>query len=213
MKTALGVYFTREDYAPFWLRLLVDVIDLLAFGAMCAALTVVVAIVIPVSRSMVNLILFAWVATAFYYFVILKRSRFRTLGYRLGRIKIVGLDGQPPSYFSLSLRLMFGMLGPLNWLVDLAWLSGDAHRQALRDKFASTYVAKEKSQTAGQGKVVFRYYEILFYSFLFREVAVDPTATSTRRSGKRSSRSRTTSATGTTPTPAQPAPGLKTITR
>jgi hypothetical protein len=51
--------------------------------------------------------------TAFAYFVILKRSRFRTLGYRLGQIKIVGLDGQPPTYLSLSLRLMFGLLGPL----------------------------------------------------------------------------------------------------
>jgi uncharacterized RDD family membrane protein YckC len=176
VKTALGVYFRREDYAPFWLRLLVDVIDLLAFGAMCAALAVAVAIVIPVSRSMVNLILLAWLATAFSYFVILKRSRFRTLGYRLGRIKIVGLDGQPPTYFSLSLRLMFGILGPLNWLVDLAWLSGDAHCQALRDKFACTYVVTEKSQPAGQGKVIFSYYDIFFYNFLFREVEVDPTA-------------------------------------
>jgi uncharacterized RDD family membrane protein YckC len=176
VKTALGVYYRREDYAPFWLRLLVDVIDLLAFGAVGAALTVAVAIVIPVSRSMINLILLAWVATAFFYFVILKRSRFRTLGYRLGRIKIVGLDGQPPTYFSLSLRLMFAMLGPLNWLADLAWLSGDAHRQALRDKFASTYVVKEKSQPAGQRKLGFRYYEIFFYNCLFREVEIDPTA-------------------------------------
>lgn len=175
VKSALGVYFRREDYAPFWLRLLVDVIDLLAFGSMCAALTAAVAIVIPVSRSMVNLILLAWVATAFSYFVILKRSRFRTLGYRLGRIRIVGLDGQPPTYFSLSLRLMFAIFGPLNWLVDLAWLSGDAHRQALRDRFASTHVVKEKSQPVGQGKVVFNYYDIFFYNCLFREVEVDPT--------------------------------------
>jgi hypothetical protein len=74
VKTALGVYFRHEDYAPFWLRLQVDAIDLLTFGAMWAALTSGVATVIPGSRLRVNLILLAGVAAAFSYFVILKRE-------------------------------------------------------------------------------------------------------------------------------------------
>jgi len=126
------------------------------------------------ARSALNISLLLCVVAALLYFVVLKRSRFRTLGYRVGGVKIVGLDGRVPGYPSLVLRLLFGMLGPLNWLVDLAWLSNDTHRQALRDKLASTYVVKRNAQAAGEGKIVFRYYEIFSYNCLFREVEVDP---------------------------------------
>jgi hypothetical protein len=79
-------------------------------------------------------------------------------------------------------RLAFAFLGPLNWLVDLTWLSNDDHRQALRDKYAHTYVIKVSAEPAGTGKVIFRYYEILGYNFLFREVAI-PAATLASRAG------------------------------
>ena len=174
MKGRNGVYFRREDYASFWVRVLVDLIDLLAFAALCVALTAPMFMILPWSRSTFNLLLLAWVAIALSYFVVLKRSRFRTVGYRVGRVTIVGLDGQAASYLSLVLRLMFGMLGPLYWLVDLTWLSNDRNRQALRDKFAGTYVVKANAKPAGQGRIVFRYYEIWFYNCLFREVDVDP---------------------------------------
>jgi uncharacterized RDD family membrane protein YckC len=104
------------------------------------------------------------------YMVVLKRSRFRTLGYRLGGVKIVGLDGGPPSYPSLLLRFTFTALGPLNWCIDLLWLSHDPHRQALRDKFANTYVIRTDAQPAGEGRIVLRYYHIIFYNCLFREI-------------------------------------------
>ena len=71
---------------------------------------------------------------------------------------------------SLTFRLMFGVLGPLNWMVDLLWLSGDPHRQALRDKLAGTYVVRKTAEPAGTGKIVRRYYEFFGYNFIFREV-------------------------------------------
>lgn len=98
-------------------------------------------------------------------------------GYRLGRVKIVGLDGQAPSSKSLIWRALFGLIGllyflhlfelfnymralfgvlaPLSYL-DLIWLLNDTHRQALRDKFAGTYVVKKDAQPAGKGRIVFR---------------------------------------------------------
>lgn len=168
------MYFRREDYAPFWLRVLVDVIDVLTFGALCSALMIPVLVIAPFSRITVNLILLMLVVIAFFYFVIVKRSRFRTLGYRVGRVRIVALDGQTPGYAALTLRMMFGMLGPLNWLLDLIWLSNDTNRQALRDKFANTYVVKVNAQAAGIGRIVFRHYDILSYNCLFREVEANP---------------------------------------
>jgi hypothetical protein len=64
----------------------------------------------------------------------------------------------------------------MNWLLDLFWLSGDPHRQALRDKFAQTYVVKRTAIPVGAGKLVFRFYEIFGCNFIFREVEVSTTA-------------------------------------
>lgn len=149
-----------------------DVIDFLVFGAFCVGLAIAVievTMTLPASRSTLNLLLLVSVGAGYSYFVVLKRSKFRTLGYRLGRVKIVDLDGQVPSYQTLSLRSAFGLIGPLNWL-DLIWLFNDTHGQALRDKFAGTYVVKNDAQPAGEGRIVFRLYEIALYNCIFREV-------------------------------------------
>jgi len=174
VKATYGVYFRREDYASFWVRVLVDVIDFFLFGLICLALLILAMVMLPPTRSTVNLMSLMYVALAFSYFVALKRSRFRTIGYRVGRVRIVSLDGQIPGYSSLIVRLLFGLLGPLNWLIDVPWVCNDKNRQALRDKFANTYVIKANAQAAGQGRIVFRQYHILWYNCLFREVDVDP---------------------------------------
>jgi uncharacterized RDD family membrane protein YckC len=169
-----GAYFRLEDYASFWVRVLVDLVDVLVFGILCVMLATCVLVIFPLNRTALNVIFLSWMAVAFSYFVVLKRSTFRTLGYRLGGVRIVALNGQPPTYSSLAFRLMFGMLGPINWIVDLVWLLNDTNRQSLRDKFAGTYVVKTKSQTAGEGQIVFRQYNFLLFNCLFREVQADP---------------------------------------
>ena len=174
MTATTGVYFRLEDYASFWVRAIVDVIDFFILGAFCAGLAIVMLMILPPDRSTVDLILLASSAAGNLYFVVLKHSRLRTLGYRVGRVRIVGLDGNPPSYNSLVWRWLFGLLGPLNWL-DSIWLCNDKHRQALRDKFAGTYVVKADARPAGKGKIVFRLYEISLYNFMFREVQVEAT--------------------------------------
>jgi uncharacterized RDD family membrane protein YckC len=166
-----GTYFRRDDYAGFWLRLLIDVIDLLVVGGACLLIAAAWIILLPSVR--IKLLLAACTAFVFCYFVPLKRSRMRTLGYRIGRVRIVGVDGGPASFFALSLRLAFATLGPLNWFLDLTWLAGDRHRQALRDKFAQTYVVKLRATPAGSGKLLYQYYELLGYHFLFREVTIE----------------------------------------
>jgi hypothetical protein len=95
VRLADGVYFRREDYAPFLVRVLVDVIDLAAFGALCGVLILPVMVTAPFSRRTVDLILVLAVATAFFYFVVLKRSRLRTLGYRVGFGSLLSTAGRP----------------------------------------------------------------------------------------------------------------------
>jgi RDD family len=174
MPEARGVYFRREDYASFWVRVFVDAIDLAVFGVLCLAFTVIQVILgVDPGRAGDSPRLIACGAIAFSYFVLLKRSRFRTLGYRAGRARIVGLDGQVPGVWPLIVRLTFGLLGPLNWLIDLLFLAGDRNRQALRDKFANTYVIRNGAQPAGTGRITHAYLDLCFFNCLFREVEVD----------------------------------------
>jgi hypothetical protein len=68
--------------------------------------------------------------------------------------------------------MLFMVLGPINYLLDLVWMSNEAQRQALRDKFADTYVVKKRATPVGSGELIHGYYEILCYNFLFREVVI-----------------------------------------
>jgi uncharacterized RDD family membrane protein YckC len=168
MQPTTGVYFRTEDYASFPRRLMIDLIDALIVGCLCG-----VALLVFVLRfASKDQLLATWAAIFFCYFVLLKRSKMRTIGYRIGGVRIVGLDGKTPSLGSLTLRLLFTALGPLNYLLDIAFLSADPHRQALRDKLAQTYVVKKRAEPIGSGRLIYRYYEILGYNFLFREVPV-----------------------------------------
>jgi len=115
----------------------------------------------------------SWIGIVVLYFVLLKRSAFRTLGDKLAGVKIIGMDGQRPSIGSMILWVSFEMLSPLNWLLDLAWLVDDPNRQALRDKLAQTYVVKLAALPIGRGKLCYRYYEVFLYNFLVREVQAE----------------------------------------
>jgi uncharacterized RDD family membrane protein YckC len=172
VRDAGGVYFRLEDYASVWRRLLVDLIDALVVSIVCFILTLALWAIFPLNKMTLNLTLAAIVVVAFYYLVVLKRSSIRTIGYRVGGVRIVGLDGKIASVPALTLRLLFAPLGPLNWFVDLAWISSDTHRQSLRDKLAHTYVVMANAQPAGTDRILYRYYDILGYSFLFQEVDV-----------------------------------------
>jgi uncharacterized RDD family membrane protein YckC len=171
-----GVYFRYEDYASFRRRVLIDVVDLLIVAIFGVVVLVPLA-AFPV-RAVLNLAFATFVAVSFCYFVLLKRSTIRTIGYRIGGVRIVGEDGQTASVLALTFRLALFPLGPLNWFVDLLWLSGDVHRQALRDKLAHTYVVKTKAQPIGAGKIVYRSYDIFGCNFTFREIAAGTVAAS-----------------------------------
>jgi uncharacterized RDD family membrane protein YckC len=80
-----GVYYRREDYAGFWRRALVDAVDLAVVGLLFLAACIAGALVLPnwmpeTTMASAGLI---WLG----YFVVLRRSRFGTLGYRMGRVR------------------------------------------------------------------------------------------------------------------------------
>jgi uncharacterized RDD family membrane protein YckC len=164
-----GVYYRRDDYAGVWRRLLIEVIDTIVAIAISVGVSVLLLAFLP-EDLLGWTILSAWIIIWFVYFVILKRTRFRTLGYIIGGVRIVNLQGDNPGLTPLSIRLIFAILGPFNTLIDLFWIPGDGRRQALRDKFANTYVIRKDALPAGQGRVVYARYSIMAWNFLFQEV-------------------------------------------
>src|SRR5579883_3174293 len=110
MSSPRGVYFRREDYASFWRRILVDLIDFGVLAAACLLLLFLLVAVIPSTRVAVNAFLFGSLFFAVLYLIVLRRSRFRTVGYRVARVRMVGLDGRPPGYASLVVRFAFSVL-------------------------------------------------------------------------------------------------------
>jgi len=172
-----GVYFRREDYAGLWRRLLIDLVDV--------PIVLVASAVVLVGPTMVGLepsdapalSLTLLASVWFGYFVLLKGSPYRTAGYVAAGTRIVNLKGERPGYGSLVMRLIFVIGGPLNALVDFFWLTGDMDRQALRDKFASTYVVRIGALPMGTGPIRYRTYTFWGMTYLFREVHRSPSAT------------------------------------
>ena len=166
-----GVYFSRNDYAGLWRRLIVDLVDFTFLLVGVVVIAVVSAFVVPPgAQAFPHVLLWSWVAFGFIYLVLLKRSRFGTLGYYLGDIRIVNIQGERPSIWALTIRAMFVVVGPLNTVVDILWLTTDERRQALRDKFAHTYVIRTRAKPMGQGAIVYTTYTIFAVNFLFAEV-------------------------------------------
>jgi uncharacterized RDD family membrane protein YckC len=165
-----GVTYQPSDYIGVWRRVAIDLVDVFVAFAISLAATIVLSLIISNDDRLLLATLVAWVAVWFGYFVLLKRSSFRTLGYILGRARIVNLQGTTPSIASLFLRLLFAMLGPLNFLFDLFWIPSDPCRQALRDKFAHTYVIRRFASPSGTGRIGYIPYTILGGSFIFQEV-------------------------------------------
>jgi uncharacterized RDD family membrane protein YckC len=175
-----GIYYSRESYVGFWTRLLIDIIDifiiLILSFLVSFAFLILASIISFEDRKLVWVaLLLILMVVWFLYFVILKGSKIRTIGYMICNAKIVNLKGEIPGFFSLTLRLVFALLGPINTLFDLIWLSGDKHRQALRDKIAQTYVIKKDVQPIGKGKLVYCIYDVLGYNMVIREVKTENT--------------------------------------
>ena len=170
---SVGVYFDTRDYIGVGRRLFIDFVDTLVALGLCALVTLLLFKAWPHEPSLPGVLIACWTIIWFSYFVILKRSRFRTLGYILGGARIVSLQGGRPGMLSLLSRLLFVAGGPANFLVDLFWIPSDPCRQAIRDKFAHTYVVRKDAVPAGSGVIVFRTYVMLGTTFLFQEVKME----------------------------------------
>jgi RDD family len=169
-----AVYYRTEDYLGVMRRLLIDFVDTGVAAGVSVALTVLVVVLSPADELTVLLAMIAWAAVWIAYFVVLKGSRFRTLGYLLAGARIVNFSGVRPRRLALLGRLAFTVLGPANFLIDLLWVSSDPSRQALRDKVAHTFVVRNDALPIGTGRIAYPTYMVFGWTLMFAEVQPAP---------------------------------------
>ena len=169
MSEVRAVYYRDEDHLGVWLRLLIDAIDTTVAVTLSIIPSIFAAYLLPRSLQFLGVLL-AWTVVWIGYFVVLKGSRFRTLGYVIAGARVVNLRGERPRYLALFARLMFVIFGPGNFLLDLLWVSSDPSRQALRDKFAHTWVVRKNAAPAGAARIVYPVYTTFGWTLMLAEV-------------------------------------------
>ncbi|QDT11235.1 RDD family protein [Stieleria marina] len=152
-----GVYYDKDDYAGFAQRVAVVFIDgavLLLMGAVLGSVVMVLAESIGASKlgaalDLSGIFMLLWIVGIWVYLAPLKRSRFRTVAYRLLGLTIVTTKGGRPTLFTMTLRILMWICWPFNFVVDLIWLGADTEGQTLRDCYASTYVVRHGAEPIG----------------------------------------------------------------
>jgi uncharacterized RDD family membrane protein YckC len=168
-----GVYYAMSDYAGFLRRVVVIAIDttvLLVIGVCLwfPILTVWWA-VIP-ERDPSGFFLLAWIVSAWLYLTVLKRSRVRTVAYRLLGLKIVTTKGERPSLLAMTFRMFMWMFGPFNFILDLIWLGADTEQQSLRDCYVGTYVVRYDAEPLGVGPMHLTRYNAAGFNLAYPRV-------------------------------------------
>ena len=170
-----GVYYTQKDYAGVGRRLVILTVDGMVTLALLAAVLVSFMYLTPNSRRGFQLHMLGFVCMAFLYLAVLARSTWGTLGYKLTGVRVVSLTGQVPKLGSMAYRTLFAVLGPLNGLLDIAWVAGDANRQSVRDKLAGTYIVRRSAVPAGRGRLRRATLSLFGYTLMVQEVGRDVT--------------------------------------
>ena len=168
----LGVYFDKNDYAGFWVRLgawIIDSIIVMLFSSICWF------IVDKLSDNPLisfRITFFSSLIFMYLYLAISKVSKFKTIGYNLFSIRVVDLFGNKPQWHTMLLRFFLIFIGPFSFVTDLLWITGEHTRQTLRDKYSGTYVIKNNAIPKGYGILKTIYLHFMGWNLSFLEVSI-----------------------------------------
>jgi hypothetical protein len=71
-------------------------------------------------------------------------------------VRIVGIQGGKPSLLQMTVRLIPLLPVPWSLLFDLGWIVDEPHRQTLRDKWAGTFVIRQKAVPIGTAPIRYK---------------------------------------------------------
>ncbi|MCZ6698746.1 MAG: RDD family protein [Planctomycetota bacterium] len=174
-----AVYFHDEDYAPIgrrigaflldhvFLFIMLIVIEMAVFTASTAFappdLQVRLADTDPIERKKaINDWLasdegMAWIFNAFYawlvfgvvYYIVFRRLRGGTLGYRIAGIRLVDKTGSSPSFARLTGRFVFAAIVTFPLGVSYGLCLTDRRRQSFHDRWCGTWMVRKRALPAG----------------------------------------------------------------
>ena len=169
-----GVLFRRDDCASVWRRVVAWILDGVI---LIVAVTLAEYVWWFVLAGLEITTLFSIGSSALLwtlYLGPLKRSAWRTVGYRVAGLRIVSLSGNPPGLWALFLRSTMAALWTLSCstllFVDLFWIGQDDQRQTLRDKIAGTVVVRADAAPIATGVQAMRIYSFAGWTLYLREV-------------------------------------------
>jgi uncharacterized RDD family membrane protein YckC len=168
----MGVYYNKEAFLGTWSRVAIGLIDLGVVGITSAIFAAIMSVSLPPPTAPALSVIGVLLIGAG-YFVFLKRTAFRTIGYRMFQVRVVDFQGNRPSIFQMVNRALFLALGPVNGMIDLLWVSSDDSKQAIRDLWSQTYLVRDSVEPAGRGRIITRRYGIMGFNFVFQEVLKD----------------------------------------
>jgi len=168
-----SVLYAASEYASLLRRFAILVVDgAVIFLAWCLIAATMPHTIGPYGRLNPKLVL-SGLAFGYLYLAISKPSRIRTLGYWITGVRIVDHKGQAPSLVRMTFRVFLWSLGPFNPVIDLLWLSGDRHRQTLRDKIAGTYVIRHEATPISRGHRKATYLSLMGVTLVLWEIEPD----------------------------------------
>ena len=142
-----GVIFKSSDYASFFKRTILMVIDLVVLIILFIACYYTDNYLYQgyyVDSFIITQYIFP--ILAFLYLTILKTSKMGTLGQRITKTKILHINGKKPNVFIMVYRLFFWGFGPLNFIADLAWITINKEKRTVRDSLSNTIIVIKNAE-------------------------------------------------------------------
>jgi uncharacterized RDD family membrane protein YckC len=138
----------QDDRAPFGLRVLATVVDLLVIALVAMAVATVTQVAGADERAVRTVFVGAVLVTSALYgtFMLVRAGEHngQTLGKQIFKVRAVRSDGHGMDVRTAAMREAVGktILGivPFYWIVDSLFPLADARRQAIHDKLAQTFV-------------------------------------------------------------------------
>lgn len=151
-----GIYYSLDDYAGLFRRVAVILID--------SAVLVIIGVLLWIPLIQIvskakpgfdpsGIFFLVWFFSIWFYLTVLKRSRIRTVAYRILGLKIVTTKGGRPTLLTMTLRVLLWVFGPFNLLLDLFWMGADSERQSIRDCYLGTYVVRNAAAPIGEAPI------------------------------------------------------------
>ncbi|MEK6262818.1 MAG: RDD family protein [Planctomycetota bacterium] len=187
VQTALSlsgpVIYRREDYVGAFRHLVIFAVDSFVIAIVIFPLGSLPSLLVGQSGFAVSssLLMTLPLALAWCYLAVLKPSRIRSPGYWVADAKIVTIDGQRPTPYRMTLRLMWVLMWVMGWPIslffDLVWTTIDDERQMLRDLFAETRLIRNKAKPIGAGRISYPLYTAVGLTLHYASVRAKATTT------------------------------------